>query len=120
MSMNKILLAGVAATFMAGSAVAAEPITLSDSQLDNVTGGFTVLVAGGLIGSSFTVGESAGGGSLTQFATSDQFVVGGPGQLSTLTQASSRNDVLLVVADPTTGVLSNDGSISLSAFFSSP
>jgi len=120
MSMQKILLAGVAATFMAGSAVSAEPITLSDSQLDNVSGGFSVLVAGGLIGPSFTFGESAGGGALTQFATSDQFVVGGSGQLSTLTTATSRNDLLLVVADPTAGVLDNAGSISFSAFFQQP
>lgn len=39
MSMKKILLAGVAGTFIAGTAMATEPVTLTDNQMDTVSAG---------------------------------------------------------------------------------
>jgi hypothetical protein len=48
MSMKNALLAGVAGTFVAGAAMAAEPVTLSDTQMDQVTAG--------LLSASFGVG----------------------------------------------------------------
>ena len=47
MSINKLLLAGVAGTFLAGSAtMAAEPVKLTDAQMDDVTAGFLRLNIG--------------------------------------------------------------------------
>lgn len=48
MSLKNLFLASAAATLIAGSAMAAEPITLTDSQMDAVNGGFTLNLLGGV------------------------------------------------------------------------
>lgn len=50
MSIKKTLLAGVAGTLLAGGAMAAEPMTLSDSQMDDVAAGLTLTVGLGFTG----------------------------------------------------------------------
>jgi hypothetical protein len=122
MSMKKILLAGVAATFMAGSALADEAITLSDGQLDNVTGGaFSLLIGAGLIGPSAAIGEAVNGTTLTQFATSDQFVINPQGTaLATLTTATARNDVQLQAISSGGGLVGSLGSIALAGRLAIP
>jgi Mn2+/Fe2+ NRAMP family transporter len=122
MSMKNIVLAGVAATFMAGSAVAAEPVTLTDAQLDNVTGGiFSVVFGTGLIGPSLAVGEAVTGTTLTQFATSDQFSISPDATaLATLTSASARNDVQLRSISSGGGLVGNVGSIAIAGFIQVP
>lgn len=47
MSLKNLFLASAAATLIAGSAMAAEPVTLTDSQMDSVAGGFTLSLLGG-------------------------------------------------------------------------
>jgi hypothetical protein len=122
MSMKNIVLAGVAATFMAGSALADEPVTLTDAQLDNVTGGvFSLLVGTGLIGPSLAIGEAVTGTTLTQFATSDQFTISPSGTaLATLTSASARNDVQLRSISSGGGLVGNVGSIAIAGFIQVP
>jgi hypothetical protein len=122
MSMKNIVLAGVAATFMAGSAVAAEPVTLTDAQLDNVTGGiFSVVFGTGLIGPSLAVGEAVTGTTLTQFATSDQFTVSPNGTaLQTLTQSEVVNNISLRSISSGGGLVGNVGSIALAGFIQVP
>jgi hypothetical protein len=122
MSMKNIVLAGVAATFMAGSALAAEPVTLTDAQLDNVTGGvFSLLVGTGLIGPSLAIGEAVTGTTLTQFATSDQFTVSPNGTaLQTLTQSEVVNNISLRSISSGGGLVGNVGSIALAGFIQVP
>jgi len=49
MSMKNAVLAGVAGTLLAGTALASEPVTLTDTQMDGVTAGiFSASVALGL------------------------------------------------------------------------
>jgi hypothetical protein len=56
MSMKNALLAGVAGTFVAGAAMAAEPVTLSDVQMDQVSAGFTLTLGLGLQGPAAVLG----------------------------------------------------------------
>jgi hypothetical protein len=68
--MNKLLIAGVAgALFTGGTAMAGEPISLTDGQMDGVTAGW--YVAGGFATGGETVvataGPSAGGFETTTF-----------------------------------------------------
>jgi len=67
MSIKNALLAGVAGAFLAGSAMAAEPVTLTNDEMDAVTAGFNLTIALGLQG---PVG-AAGFGSST-FETLNQ------------------------------------------------
>jgi hypothetical protein len=49
--MNKLMIAGIAGTFLAaGAAAAGEPVKLTDNQLDSVNGGAFLFGAGGAIG----------------------------------------------------------------------
>lgn len=48
MSIKKSLLAGVAGTLVAGAAMAAEPVALTDAQLDDVSAGLSLSLALGL------------------------------------------------------------------------
>lgn len=47
-TLKSALLAGVAGTLLAGTATAAEPVTLTDAQLDEVSAGAFVIAAVGL------------------------------------------------------------------------
>lgn len=47
MSFKNLFLASAAATLIAGSAMATEPVVLSDAQMDSVAGGATVSLLGG-------------------------------------------------------------------------
>lgn len=122
MSMKKILLAGVAATCMAGGTVAAEPVALNDAQLDNVTGGvFSAVISGGLIGPSGGIGEAVSGSTLTQFATVDQFTAAPDGSaLATFTAASAQNDIVLRSISGTAGGVGSLGNISFAGFIAVP
>jgi hypothetical protein len=53
MSIKKSLLAGVACTVMASAAMAAEPTTLTEAEMDGVTAGLTLI---GGIGASILTG----------------------------------------------------------------
>jgi hypothetical protein len=65
MSMNKTLLAGAAAAALfGGSAMADEPVTLTDTQMDDVTAGFLFAFAG-------TGGFGFQIGSVTNLGTAD-------------------------------------------------
>jgi hypothetical protein len=57
MSMKNALLAGVAGTFVAGAAMAGEPVALSDGQMDQVTAGlFSTSFGVGLQGPAAVIG----------------------------------------------------------------
>lgn len=65
--MNKIILAGVAGAFLAGSAaMASEPVKLTNGQMDDVTAGFRILAGFNLLGSANTATTGVGGGTPTQ------------------------------------------------------
>jgi hypothetical protein len=53
MSIKKSLVAGVACTFMAGAAAAAEPMALTEAEMDSVTAGLTLI---GGVGASLLTG----------------------------------------------------------------
>jgi len=98
MSMKKILLAGVAGTFIAGSAMAAEPVTLTDGQMDGVSAGaLNLTLAFTSIGQFDAFNSSAIVGTvLNQTATSEQLVLtpGGTAVASLIeTQAVAGVDV---------------------------
>lgn len=57
MSIKKTLLAGVAGTLLAGGAMAAEPVKLTDSQMDDVSAGLSLTLALGLT-TGFTAANS--------------------------------------------------------------
>jgi hypothetical protein len=121
MSMKNIVLAGAAATFMAGSALAADPVTLTDGQMDTVSAGFSLLIAGGLIGPTGAIGEGIAGTALTQFATSDQFVISPDGTaLATLTTATARNDVQLRAVSSGIGAVGSLGNVAFAGFANFP
>jgi hypothetical protein len=106
MSMKKLVLAGVAATLMAGSAMAAEPVVLSDADLDNVNGG-GVLLAGVSFGiAQLGVGEVVTGGTLNQQATLSRTQIS-PNLLSVsqINIAEARNDTAIVATNPGGGTL---------------
>ena len=79
MSLKNLFLASAAATFIAGSAMAAEPITLTDSQMDSVAGGFTLSLLGGagiagpVVGLNNTTFDSLSQGEV---ATNNQVSIG--------------------------------------------
>lgn len=80
MSIKNIFLAGAAATLIAGSAMAAEPIKLADSQMDDVTAGLTSLnltlalaLAGPVVGANNSSFDSL---QQTEFATVEQVSIG--------------------------------------------
>lgn len=57
MSIKKTLLAGVAGTLLAGGAMAAEPVKLTDSQMDDVAAGLSLTLGLGLT-TGFTAANS--------------------------------------------------------------
>jgi hypothetical protein len=80
MSIKNIFLAGAAATFIAGSAFAAEPVKLADSQMDDVTAGLTSLnltlalaLAGPVVGAQNNSFDSL---QQTEFATVETISIG--------------------------------------------
>jgi hypothetical protein len=70
--MRQILLATAALIGMSGAALAAEPVALSDSQLDNVTAGQTIK------NTAVPVVFSNGGGVIAPQAAAVLPAVGGP------------------------------------------
>jgi hypothetical protein len=111
MSMKNLVLAGVAATLMAGSAVAGEPVVLSDSDLDNVNGG-GVLLAGASFGVlQLGIGEVVTGGTLNQQATLSSTAIS-PNLLSVAQTniAEARNDTAIVATNPGGGSLVVSGA----------
>ena len=80
MSIKNTLLAGAAATLIAGGAMAAEPMKLTDSQMDDVAAGLTslnltvaVALAGTVLGANNTQFDSL---QQTEFATVEQVSIG--------------------------------------------
>jgi len=77
MSMKNALLAGVAGALVAGSAMAAEPVALTNDEMDAVTAGFSLTLALGLQG---PVGAAGFGSStfttLNQTAITEAFQTG--------------------------------------------
>lgn len=106
MSMKNLVLAGVAATLMAGSAMAAEPVVLSDADLDNVSGGGSILAAASFGIAQLGVGETVVGGTLNQQATLSRTQIS-PNLLSvsTLNIAEARNDTQITATNPGGGTL---------------
>ncbi len=89
MSMKKILLAGFAGTLLAGSAMAAEPMTLTDSQLDGVSAGATLVAGIALVGPFQALGgQSLSFTDLSQVATVEQFA-GNPTSVQSLYQTQA-------------------------------
>lgn len=58
MSIKNTLLAGVAGTLLAGTAMAAEPMKLTNAQLDDVAAGFTITAGLALIGPFNAIGQN--------------------------------------------------------------
>lgn len=80
MSIKNIFLASAAATLIAGSAMAAEPTTLTNAQLDSVNGGIVTLTGtvaltlnGPLLGAGNTQFDSV---QTAEFVTIDQQEIG--------------------------------------------
>lgn len=61
--MNKMIIAGVAGAILAGgSAMADEPMTLTDGQMDDVTAGFRLALGFGFTGGTFSTAAGLGSG----------------------------------------------------------
>lgn len=106
MSMKNLVLAGVAATLMAGSAMAAEPVVLSDTDLDNVTGGDSLLGAASFGIAQLGIGTTVTGGTLNQQATLSNTLVSPDLQsIATSNIAEARNDTSIVATNPGGGSL---------------
>jgi|GEM_PF-1516471 len=89
MSITKTLLAGVAGTLLAGTAMAAEPMQLSDAQMDQVAAGITLVGGISLIGPFDAVNfQNLQFTELSQTATTDQVAIT-PGSVQTLFQTQS-------------------------------
>lgn len=74
MSIKHSLLAGVAGALLAGGAMAAEPLTLTDTQLDEVSAGLFVVGGLALVGPFQSLGaQSLTFTDLSQSATSEWF-----------------------------------------------
>jgi hypothetical protein len=94
--MNKLIIAGVAGALFAGStAMAAEPVSLTDGQMDGVTAGWYVAAGGASAGSTFVATSgpsyggfetSAGGGGLKQKIVSYESGCGSCGSTFTYTR----------------------------------
>lgn len=124
MSIKKILLAGVAGTFLASNAMAAEPLTLSDAQLDDVSAGVLNLTLGlAALGDFGTLGVSSSGGTvLSQMATSEQTAITGGGQLiqSLIEVQAAAGIEAFATSVNGGGVMFSDGGLALSGTLSVP
>ena len=101
MSITKTLLAGVAGTLFAGAAMAAEPVQLTDAQLDDVAAGITLVGAISLIGPFDAVNfQNLQFVELSQTATVDQVAV---------TQTSVQSLFQTQSAAGLTGLVQNTG-----------
>lgn len=97
MSIKNIFLAGAAATLIAGSAMAAEPMKLADSQMDSVTGGLTSLsgvlavsLGGPIVGANNNSFDSL---QQTEFATTDVVSIGTSVTSTRTAQGLSANQI---------------------------
>lgn len=114
MSMNKMLLAGVAGTLLAGSAMAAEPMKLTDSQMDDVSAGLTLTGGLGLVGPFFAGGQqSLAFTDLSQVATSESFT-GTPTGVQSLyqTQSAAGLQATQITNSPGAAVFQSGGTIA--------
>lgn len=77
--MYKTIIAGVAGAMLAGSAMAAEPVKLTDGQMDDVTAGFRLAAGGGFgtgplaltfgLGTATSSSQQLGGGGFNDSIT---------------------------------------------------
>ena len=90
MSMKNLFLAGAAATMLATSAMAAEPVKLTNSQMDDVTAGLSLslTLALGLTGTVAGINNSQfNSASQAEIATSESTTIGT--SVSSLRQAAA-------------------------------
>lgn len=111
--MNKMIIAGVAGAFLAGSAaMASEPVKLTDGQMDDVTAGFRLLAGLNLLGSAGSATVGVGSATTTQSQTA------GSENLSTInigtggTIAAADANATLASSTTSTSYVSTLGGIS--------
>lgn len=126
--MNKMILAGVAGAFLAGSAaMASEPVKLTNGQMDDVTAGFRLLAGFNLLGSANVATTGIGGGTPAQNQASgaeslETFNVGTGGTLSLLSNngAVASSQTSAPYASSQSGSSSTGGALSLSIMLFNP
>jgi hypothetical protein len=121
MSITKTLLASVAGTLLAGAAMAAEPTTLTDAQMDDVAAGLTLVGAIGLIGPFDALNFSGlQFTDLSQTATTDQVAVTATGAQSLFQTQSAAGLTGIVTSLNNGGVFLSGGSIAVGFSLTTP
>ena len=122
MSMNKTLLAGAAAAaLIGGSAMADEPVTLTDAQMDDVTAGFLFAFAG-TGGFLFEIGSATNTGtadvkeesSTTQSEASSLSFNTGGGSGSASANATAKASIKGTFGGLTLGGMVTNGTLAFS------
>ena len=127
MSMKKTVLMAAAGTLLATSAFAAEPVKLSDGQMDDVTAGFRLLLAlgttagggtatAGLGAGTFNAGDSAN----TNAVESVNIGTGGDVSINTTETASAGSGTSGAFASTVSGTTQSFGTLSLAGRFNNP
>jgi len=121
MSITKTVLAGVAGTLLAGTALAAEPMQLTDAQMDEVAAGITLVGAIALVGPFDTVNfQNLQFTELSQTATVDQVSIV-PTRVETLFQTQSAAGLSgLVQNSGGGGVFLSGGSVAVGFSLTTP
>ena len=127
MSMKKTVLMAAAGTLLATSAFAAEPVKLSDGQMDDVTAGFRLLLALGTTagGGTQTLGLGAGtfeaGDSAnTNADESVNIGTGGDVSVNTTETATAGSGTSGAFASTVAGLTFSNGTLSLAGRFNNP
>lgn len=128
MSTKTLMAAGVAGAFLAGSAaMAAEPVKLTDGQMDDVTAGFRLLLALGTTGGGGTETLGLGAGTFdagdaadTNADESVNIGTGGDVSISTTETASATSGTSGAFASTVGGGTISFGTLSLAGRFNNP
>ncbi len=127
MSMKKTVLMAAAGTLLATSALAAEPVKLSDGQMDDVTAGFRLLLALGTTGGggtgTFGLGAGtfdAGDSARTRATESVSIGTGGDVSIETTDVAEASAFTSGAFASTVAGETVSFGTLSLAGRFNNP